>query len=414
MNGMTESSEIVKKTFSRLETIISVTVAGYITQYLQQQQQQQGTSSSSISPVPILLLASVIFLLCTVLSSSSSTVWPMSRDYDTIMTSIRSIVGVMATTSIMQLISTLGGAQGDGGTSASDSAAKNSLLLLSMESSSNALRAGISLQKYNLPVLILGTVFVVAVGCLPSRLKNTAEGSAVYVGIQYAYSDILIMNLPDPMVKRALAMCFVVLFPYYSQLFFASENTASGFVEDGPMEAWREAIQFAGTSFIIDSIMPAQSFNNAAEQIISGLAFVSILHAVIYVCTIHEDRGSNNEGSPNKKGAMDLVGSTLESIGSFTTWRVGRRFFNILEDSMHLDVIQLLTSTMLLIGFVKVIRPYVGASFPKIAQDLLVMISVLKLASSVMLVFQQGNSKDAVILLFAGMVAVRLFLKLFV
>jgi hypothetical protein len=103
----------------------------------------------------------------------------------------------------MQVISTLGGAQSD---SSPPSAATSSLLLLSSGTSSTSSTA---LQKYNLPVLLLGTVFVVGAGAIPRSLKNSQEGSAIYVGIQYAYSDILVMNLADPQVVSIQFLCCI-------------------------------------------------------------------------------------------------------------------------------------------------------------------------------------------------------------
>jgi hypothetical protein len=222
-------------------------------------------------------------------------------------------------------------------------------------------------------------------------------------------------------VKQALAMCFLVLFPYYSSLhIFYNRNSNM----DGPLEAWREAIEFAGTSFIIDSIMPSDSIHmpgaKVEEELLQALALVSILHAVLYAYSTSKTSGSEKEGvqkeGDQKDGAKehDIVGSTLESIGSFTTWRVGRRFSNILDAKLHVDVIQLLSGILVLLALVRMLQPLVGKSFPKIANDLLVMIAVIKLASSAMFVFQQGYAKDAIILLFSGMVAIRLIIHIFI
>jgi hypothetical protein len=287
------------------------------------------------------------------------------------------------------------------------------------------------MQRYNLPVLLLGTIFVVAAGAIPMPLKQTPEGSAIYVGIQYAYSDILIMNLVDKEVKQALALCFLVLFPWISGIFF---RTLEG---NAPLTAWKEAIEFAGTSFIIDSIMPTSpiSGNKPLEELLQGIGMVAIIHAIVYMHHhISEIMGealplsqsnssqsnssqSNSSTAPSSlpPNSSDIIGQTLDSVGSFTTWRIGKRFANILNNEFpHLPIIHIITILLLLLFAVQAITPLVGASFPKVANDLLVMIIVLQLASSAMFVFQQSNTEDATILLFSGLIAVRLFTRLFV
>jgi hypothetical protein len=318
----------------------------------------------------------------------------------------------------MQIISSIGNAQAlptDGSMNGTPSASNNNFLLLSSTANNNVM------QRYNLPVLLLGTVFVMGAAAIPVQLKNTQEGSAIYVGIQYAYSDILLMNLPDIAVKQSLALTFFILFPWLSELFFAWHLE-----KNAPLIAWKEAIEFAGTSFIIDCILPSDAQvpgNIAWEELLRGIGVVAIVHAVVF--SIHEAI-AQNDGQTNVLHTNTIlyppgntmthqIGQTLDSIGSFTTWRIGKRFFNLLQSRFSfLNTIHLLAIFSILLCIISFSPKYVGPSFPKVAKDMVIMIAVLKLASSVMLIFQQGDSVDAVILLFAGMVAVRLFLKFFI
>lgn len=213
---MQASSTVVQKTISRLETIISVTVAGYIAQYLQSLNPQNSTGT--------ILVAIVIFSIASGFAA-------LFQWQSTIVTSIRSVMGVIVTTSIMHVISELGNSQA----LTVESSASTSILLLQSSAGSN------QRQKYNLPVLLLGTVFVVGTGAIPKRLRDTAEGSAIYIGIQYAYSDILIMNFADDFrVKQSLAMMFLVLFPWVMNMLAVGDS--------GPLHAWIESIEFAGQS----------------------------------------------------------------------------------------------------------------------------------------------------------------------
>lgn len=381
---------ILEKTIHRLDTIISVTVAGSITKYLQQQNPYSYSSSPSSSTIPTILTAIVVFFISFLLPL----LFP-SNFAQSIFTSFRSITGVIVTTTLMQIISNIGNSQGISSNTNSGNVNSSQLFLLTLSST-----------KYNLPVLLLGTVFVVAAGAIPPSLKNTSEGNAMYVGIQYAYSDILTMNLSEPQVRNALAMIFVVLFPWFSDMF--EKILHFEFDKHGPILSWKEAMEFAGTSFVIDSIIP--SFRTpgeyAEEELLRGIVLVGIVHAVLFAIQTNKEKGNSLGNS---------LGHTLESIGAFTTWRVGKKFASIIDTRLpYVGTIQLLIILLVLLALNQSFSRLVGQSFPKVSNDLMVMIGVYKLASSVMFVFQNNGSMDAVILLFAGLVSMRLFIKIFV
>lgn len=283
---------------------------------------------------------------------------------------------------------------------------KQASLLLLQASSSSPSNYATNLEKYNLPVLLLGTVFVVAAGAIPQSLKTTAEGNAIYIGIQYAYSDILILNIPNMQVKQLLAFGFLVLFPWVSDTFFPDTllQTIS------PLMSWKEAIEFAGTSFVIEGMLSISSSNsNVYEELIHRITIVGIVHALVFSSSYPLSSSKDTHTSSR------ALGHTLENIGAFVTWRVGRRFANLLETKFaYINTMQILIILLILLVGNKYMQQAVGPSFPKVANDLMVMIGVYRLAASIMFVFQQGDAKDAVVLLFAGMVAVKLFLKLFV
>jgi hypothetical protein len=89
--------------------------------------------------------------------------------------------------------------------------------------------------------IILGTCFALAAGNLKDILKGSEEGSAIYMGIQYAYSDILIGALKEDLAARnMIAAMSLVLLPW--------------------IQRWKmsfiDAISFTCVTFVIDSIIP--------------------------------------------------------------------------------------------------------------------------------------------------------------
>lgn len=145
------------------------------------------------------------------------------------------------------------------------------------------------------------------------------------------------------------------------------------------------------------------------EELLRSIGLVAIVHALVYAQQ-HSNTRNEEQGRNNTK-----VGQTLESIGSFTTWRIGRRLANILDANFPaINTMQLLSIILISLSINQYSPKFVGPSFPKVAHDLMIMIAVFRLASSAMFIFQQGDAHDALILLLSGMVAVRLFIHIFV
>lgn len=207
---------ILAKTMNRLNTTISITVAGNAASYLADRMPSTST----------VLVGTVLF--CAVLALSMV---HENLKNNQILVSIRSILGITVTTTVMQMISNAGNAQ-----VVERSANNGDGQLLLGNSGAN--------RSYNLHALLLGTVFVIASGAIPLFIRNTEEGGAIYMGIQFAYSDIIVSNITDKSVQKNLTLIFLLLSPWIEVMW--EKNIQYLMESNSPVQAWKESLMFAG------------------------------------------------------------------------------------------------------------------------------------------------------------------------
>lgn len=113
-------------------------------------------------------------------------------------------------------------------------------------------------------------------------MKGSEEGSAIYMGIQYAYSDILIGALKeDSAVRNMIAAVSLVLLPWIQRW----------------QMSFMDAISFTCVTFVIDSIIP-KAIGDLMEDIPRGIACLLLIYGMF-----------NQESSVSK------------DIASFALWR---------------------------------------------------------------------------------------------
>jgi hypothetical protein len=223
---------ILSKTVNRLNTTISITVAGYAADYL----------ADRMPSALTVMVGTVVF--CTIFALSR--MHPSLKE-NQILVSLRSIIGITVTTTMMQLISKAGTAQvmdplrrsttGRGGGLGGGGLGGNTLLL-----SSSSIQ---NLHPYNIPSLLLGTVFVIGSGAIPLSIRQTEEGGAIYMGIQFAYSDIIVSNIKDKTVQQNLMLIFLLLSPWIEVTWESMKQ------HNSIIQAWKESLMFAGLFFVI-------------------------------------------------------------------------------------------------------------------------------------------------------------------
>lgn len=193
-------------------------------------------------------------------------------------------MGIVVTTTIMQTISQVGSA-----------------MTVDIPDAPTPMKGTLLLNDVHnprIPALILGTSFVLGIGAMPQRLRASDEGSAMYIGVQYAYSDIILGLVPFPEVRRALSIIFIVAVPLLTKIY--SEHTIMAKYNQGPSATLFSAVSFAGIAFVMDSIMPL-STGYMGEDVVRGVVAVMLVHTI-----------------------MIPVSSLSNDVGSFSTWLVAR------------------------------------------------------------------------------------------
>lgn len=132
-------SKIAKQTFGRINTTVSITIASHVSTFL----------AVSLPRNLLILVSIVVFILLVVFKQTKGLIGTALRP----VTTAKSVMGIVVTTTIMRSISDMGSA------SVSYSGSSASYRLLS--------------------AVILGTCFVLGMGCLPDRLRTTPEGNAM-------------------------------------------------------------------------------------------------------------------------------------------------------------------------------------------------------------------------------------------
>lgn len=223
-------------------------------------------------------MSGVIFIVLVIVGGGINMVHdPLGMG--THITIIRSIMGTVATTSIMKQISTAGSAFSS----------------MSMGDAS--------------PAVVLGTCLILASGVIPMAPRSTAEGTAIYMGVQYAYADVVMAAVPWQSARIAIAAVFVVLGPMITKLIHDDDhNVEAGHHQMvGPASTLISTISFVGVSFAVDAIMPL-SIGSAWEDLVRGICAILLLHVAI--------------------GYVPHLGKNVEG---FASWLIARRFSTILS-----------------------------------------------------------------------------------
>ena len=96
----------------------------------------------------------------------------------------------------------------------------------------------------------------------------------MYMGVQYAYSDIVLATVQDPNIRRIVTLAFVIVAPMMMISFIR------GPLGQGPWGTLLSAIIFTGVSFILDSIMPV-AVGSLGEDMVRGVAAVMLVNTCL-------------------------------------------------------------------------------------------------------------------------------------
>jgi hypothetical protein len=355
---------IAHQAFGRINTSIAITVASYASDFL----------GHYMSNSLIILVSTVTFVvLIAFKSSSKSASRGILRSSIEPLTTARSVVGIIVSTTIMQTIGDIGNALSvaPDPTGSSSNAARNTLLLHGM-------------TNPHLPALILGTSFVLLTGIIPPQFQDSAEVGAVTVGVHYAYADIVLASIPQPSVRRVLSFTIIVAVPLLGARVYAYAGST------GPLAMFAQALTFAGVSLVMNSFMPVL-VGNPVEDLVRGVAAVLLVHAIM--ATAESD-------SP-------FAGR----IAPFAVWRIARRFSSMFHHYGDLEVSMLIGAGLALLH--TVVKPLIGGIVVDVVHDLFVLVLVYLIAGWFMHATQSGSGGDAIVLLIAAMAAVRSILSFF-
>jgi hypothetical protein len=172
----------------------------------------------------------------------------------------------------------------------------------------------------------------------------------------------------------------------------------------------------AGTTFAINAIMPSWT-GDQVEDIVHGIIVVALVYAIVF-------RGSSNSGGDRssfsskekeeeekkKEEQREKAYETMMNLQVYTSWRVSKRLADM---TYNTNLLQVMVIIFILFSLLKAIQPHVGPAFIQMIQDLLVLVSVYRLANAVLHNVQNGNSSDASVLLIAGLCIIRIFMQLF-
>lgn len=139
--------KIAKQTFGRINSTVSITIASHVSTFL----------ALSLPRSILVLVSIVVFVLLVVFKKSKGVIGTALQP----ITTAKSVMGIVVTTTIMRSISDIGSAD-------SYSAASSG--------GGNIFTGG---SHRLLSAVILGTCFVLGMGSLPDRFRTTPEGSAM-------------------------------------------------------------------------------------------------------------------------------------------------------------------------------------------------------------------------------------------
>lgn len=180
---MSVVDRVARGAFGRVNTSIAITMASRVSVFL----------SGFMSRSELVLLSVVVMSLLVCARRSGA----VRGVYKNPLTTAKSVMGIVATTAIMKQVDDMGSSLSPGGPT----------------TASQDLLPGQGIAVSRIPSVVLGTCFVLASGAIPGGLRGTEEGAAIYMGMQYAYSDIILSSVTGQDIRRALSMVFVLMLP---------------------------------------------------------------------------------------------------------------------------------------------------------------------------------------------------------
>lgn len=368
MKEASVTNDVALKSFARINTAISITTGAHITAYL-----------SAIMSRSMLVLVSVVIFTALVVAHAHS--GKAANSLFSPLTTGKSVMGIVATTTIMQAISDMGTSQSILPAAALDDQQQQLMLLLTSP------RGG---GSSHLPSVILGTCFVLLTGCMPNSFKSTNEGIAVYMGVQYAYADIVVAFAHTPEVKRCAAIASAILLPAFA-------NPISAWMQrsgHAPTHTLVQALLFVAATFIVDSLMPVRT-NSAVEDMVQGVSAAILLNAV----TNHQQQQS----STISQNTYDFAAT----VAPFMVWRVAGRLSNLLQPYGSVQMTLVVGAVTVCVKVLQGVGALKGSVSLQAARDLLVLVAVYIVAGCVMSMTRRGSTGESVIILVAAMSVVR-------
>lgn len=380
------AGSVAEQAFDRINQSVSITIASYATDILEKH------ASWDIITITCL----IIFVVSGQISVPLSTGYFQSAD-DTVVQSIarplimlRSVIGIVTTTTVMKHLNDLGSSFSVGDPDNTSS------------SSASILIDNSSWKTPHLVSVVLSVSFVMMADTFRKITHSNHEASAIFTGIQYAFSDIILSSVQsDRPVKYCLAMIFVLAGHLLYDSIDSPETKLTMTV--GTLASTTVIV---GSTIVIDSIMPL-SLGNPVEDI--ARACITVLLVCSTKSMVGENASAHTQqqtGGNKQRGKAEMA----DAISSFAIWRVARRFNTILQK--YVGPMELVVSMGALLAFFQWIKSRVGGVVAGILMDVTALLIIYIVSQWVVQMTDRGSSSDAFIMLVVCSVTVREFMKL--